>query len=153
MNEQALQKKHYLPLLQVRLLKDGSLKSDRRIIRSPSDAFSILQPFFDELPCEHFVTVLLTTKNRIIAVSPVSIGSLNASIVHPRELFQRAILCNSASILLAHNHPSGDPTPSREDIQLTKQLGEAGKILDICIVDHIIIGENSYVSLKERGLM
>ena len=90
-----------------------------------------------------------STKNHVIAVTTVSVGSLNASKVHPRELFQSAMLGNAASLVLAHNHPSGDPTPSPEDIELTKRLVEAGKLLDIAVLDHVIVGENMFVSLKE----
>lgn len=145
--------KHYIPLYQIRLVRDGSMQSDRKIIRTPEDAYQILKGYFEDLPSEHFVALLLNTKNHVCAFSPVSIGSLNASIVHPRELFQRAILGNCASVLLAHNHPSGDPTPSPEDIELSRKLCEAGKILDIVILDHLVIGESCYVSLKERGML
>ena len=143
--------KHYLPLCLVRLVREGSVSADRNIVKSPEDVHKIMQGYFGDLPNEHFVAVLLNTKNHVIAITPVSIGSLNASIVHPRELFQRAILCNCASVILAHNHPSGDPTPSSEDIELTRRLAEAGKLLDIAILDHIVVGENCFVSLKERG--
>lgn len=145
--------KHYIPLCQVRLVRDGTITSDRKAIRTPEDAYQILKRYFDNLPNEHFVALLLNTKNCVLALSPVSIGSLNASIVHPRELFQRAILGNCASVILSHNHPSGDPTPSPEDIELSRKLCEAGKVLDIAVLDHLIIGEDCFVSLKERGIL
>lgn len=145
--------KHYIAKYQVKLVRDGSLPSDRRTIRTPEDAYAILEPYFSELPSEHFLAVFLTTKNGILGISCISSGSLNASIVHPRELFQRAILANSASIILSHNHPSGDPTPSPEDVSLTRKLCEAGKILDIIVLDHVIIGDNRFISLKERGVL
>ena len=145
--------KRYLPLCTVRLIKESTLVCDRKTIKTPEDAHRILEGYFGDLSCEHFVAVLLNTKNLVIALTTVSIGSLNASIVSPRELFQRAILGNCASLILAHNHPSGDPTPSPEDIALTKRLVDAGKLLDIGILDHIIVGENCFVSLKERGVM
>ena len=145
--------KRYLPVCSIRLIKEGTLVCDRKIINTPEDAYRILQRYFTNLPCEHFIVMLLNTKNRVTAVSPVSTGSLNASIVHPRELFQRAILGNAASLILAHNHPSGDPTPSPEDIELTKRLAEAGKLLDIAVLDHIILGAEKFISLKERGIM
>ena len=84
---------------------------------------------------------------------PVSSGSLNASIVHPRELFQRAILANCAAVIVAHNHPSGDPSPSPEDISLTRKLIEAGELLDIPVLDHVILGYGCYASFKEKGLL
>ena len=145
--------KHYLPLCLVRLVREGSVSADRNVVKSPEDVHQILQCYFGDLPNEHFVAVLLNTKNHVIAITPISIGSLNASIVHPRELFQRAILANCASVILAHNHPSGDPTPSSEDIELTRRLAEAGKLLDIAVLDHIVVGENCFVSLKERGCL
>lgn len=146
-------KKCYVPLFQVRLVRDRSIITDRKTVNSPEDAYQILYGYFADLPNEHFVALLLNTKNHVIALTPVSEGSLNASIVHPRELFQRAILGNCASVILAHNHPSGDPTPSPEDLELTRKITEAGKVLDITVLDHIIIGDGRYVSLKERGII
>lgn len=142
---------HYLPLCTVRLIREASIVCDRKMVRTPEDAYQILREYFVDLPCEHFMVILLNTKNRVTAVSPVSTGSLNAAIVHPRELFQRAILGNAASVILVHNHPSGDPTPSPEDIELTKRLVEAGKLLDIAVLDHIVVGDGCFVSLKEKG--
>ena len=146
--------KHYIPRCQVRLVRDGTITSDRKKIRTPEDAYQILKRYFEDLPNEHFVALLLNTKNHVIAFSPVSTGSLNASVVHPRELFQRAILGNCAAVIMSHNHPSGDPTPSPEDIELSRKLCEAGKIIDIPIVDHIIVGDaGQYLSFKEKGLI
>jgi DNA repair protein RadC len=101
---------------------------------------------------EYFLSLHLDGKNRIICMDIVSTGSLNQSIVHPRETFKTALLSSAAAIILIHNHPSGDPTPSKEDIQITKRLTEAGEILGIKILDHMIIGE-TYVSFVERGLL
>ena len=95
----------------------------------------------------------LDTKNKVIGVFTVSTGSLNASIIHPRDVFQRAILSNAASVILVHNHPSGDPSPSSEDVELTKKLAAAGKMLDIDVLDHVVIGAGRYVSLKENGVI
>lgn len=102
---------------------------------------------------EHFVCLFLNTKNHVIGQETLSMGSLNASIVHPREVFRAAIKCSSASIICAHNHPSGDPTPSPEDISLTARLLQAGEIIGIDVLDHLIIGDSSFVSLKEKGHM
>ena len=99
-----------------------------------------------------FLTLHLDGKNRIIALDMVSIGSLNQSIVHPRELFKTALLSSAAAIIMVHNHPTGDPTPSREDIDITRRIKEAGEILGVKLLDHIIIG-SSYLSFVGRGLL
>ncbi|MEK3731412.1 MULTISPECIES: RadC family protein [Paenibacillus] len=123
------------------------------IIRSPHDAAELLSEQMRYLQKEHFVCLFLNTKNHVIAQETLSMGSLNASIVHPREVFRAAIKCSSASLVCAHNHPSGDPTPSPEDISMTARLVEAGRIVGIDVLDHLIIGDGTFVSLKERGLM
>lgn len=102
---------------------------------------------------EHFIAIYLDTKNQEITREVISIGTLNASIVHPREVFEPAIRCLANSIVIVHNHPSGDPTPSHEDVLITKQLKDAGELLDIHIVDHLIITKSGYVSFKEQGLL
>lgn len=101
---------------------------------------------------EYFFSIHLDGKNRINCVDEVSVGSLNQSIVHPRELFKTALLSSAAAIILVHNHPSGDPTPSREDIDITRRMKEAGEILGVKLLDHIIVG-SSYLSFTERGLL
>lgn len=130
-----------------------STMNDAVIIRSPQDAAALLTEDMRYLQKEHFVCLFLNTKNHVIGQETLSMGSLNASIVHPREVFRAAIKRSSASIVCAHNHPSGDPTPSPEDIQLTKRLVEAGDIVGIEVLDHLIIGDRRFVSLKELGLM
>lgn len=102
---------------------------------------------------ECFVALLLTTKNRIKGHHLVSIGSLNETIAHPREVFRAAVMCAAYSVILMHNHPSGDPSPSEADMRMTRVLAEAGKILRIHVVDHIIIGHNRHVSLREAGIL
>jgi len=101
---------------------------------------------------EMFLTLHLDGKNRIIAMDLVSVGSLNQSIVHPREVFKTALLSNAASVILIHQHPTGDPTPSSEDLAITRRLKEAGELMGINILDHIIIGE-TYLSFVERGIL
>ncbi|WP_248927404.1 RadC family protein [Paenibacillus hamazuiensis] len=130
-----------------------SSMGEKVIIRSPQDAASLLMEDLRYLQTEHFVCLFLNTKNHVIGQETLSVGSLNASIVHPREVFRAAIRRSSASIICAHNHPSGDPTPSREDIEMTGRLMEAGEIIGIEVLDHIIIGDNRFSSLKEQGLM
>jgi DNA repair protein RadC len=126
---------------------------DTVTIRSPQDASVLLMEEMRYLRKEHFVCLFLNTKNHVLGRETLSIGSLNASIVHPREVFLAAIQRSSASIICAHNHPSGDPTPSREDIDMTARLAEAGRLVGIEVLDHLIIGDGSFVSLKEQGLM
>jgi DNA repair protein RadC len=126
---------------------------DRYIIRSPEDGANYVMNDMRFLAQEHFVCLYLNTKNQVLHKKTVFIGSLNASIVHPREVFKEALRRSSASVICLHNHPSGDPTPSREDIEVTKRLVEAGKIIGIEILDHLIIGENKFVSLKEKGYL
>ena len=124
---------------------------DRYCIRSPEDAAKYMMNEMRFLTQEHFVCLYLNTKNQVMHKQNVFIGSLNASIVHPREVFKEAFRRSAASIICLHNHPSGDPSPSREDIEVTKRLVECGKIIGIEMLDHIIIGENKFVSLKEKG--
>lgn len=123
----------------------------KRKIRSANDVYSLLYPRHRELKKEHLTALYLDTKNNIIKEEVISIGSLNANIVHPREVFKSALMESSASVILTHNHPSGDPAPSREDIAVTEKLVEGGKILGISVLDHVIIGDGMYVSLKEEG--
>ncbi|MDO7487975.1 DNA repair protein RadC [Peribacillus sp. NPDC096622] len=126
---------------------------DRYVIRSPEDGANYCMEEMRFLSQEHFVCLYLNTKNQVLQKTTVFIGSLNASIVHPREVFKEAFKRSAASIICLHNHPSGDPSPSREDIEVTKRLVECGKIIGIEILDHIIIGEHKYVSLKEKGYL
>lgn len=130
-----------------------STQSETVIIRTPQDVSRVLTEELRYLTKEHFVCLFLNTKNHVIGQETLSMGSLNASIVHPREVFCAAIKRSSAAIICAHNHPSGDPTPSPQDIEITKRLVEAGEIIGIDVLDHIIIGDNGYVSLKEKGYM
>lgn len=122
-------------------------------ISSPEDVYGLYASEMSLLKREEFRTILLDTKNSVISTEVISIGSLNSSIVHPREVFNSAIKKNSASMILVHNHPSGNPLPSKEDIVITIRLVEAGEIIGIKVVDHIIIGQGSYYSLKEKGEM
>ncbi|QBK26395.1 RadC family protein [Ureibacillus thermophilus] len=123
----------------------------RFAVRSPKDAASFLMPEMSSLQQEHFVALYLNTKNQVIHKQTIFIGSLNSSIVHPREIFKEAIKRSAASIICAHNHPSGNAAPSPEDIEVTKRLQEAGYIIGIELIDHLIIGDHQYFSLKEQG--
>lgn len=129
-------------------------KTDEKFtIRSPKDAAAYLIPDMASLTQEHFVTLFLNVKNQILHKQTIFIGSLNASIVHPREIFREAVKRSAASFICAHNHPSGNPTPSAEDIDVTKRLLEAGQLMGIELIDHLIIGDHQFISLKEKGYM
>ncbi len=121
-------------------------------ITSPEDVADFMIDEMIALKQEHFKTLFLNTKNEIIGYETISIGTLNASIVHPRDVFNKAIRKASANVILVHNHPSGNPKPSTEDIAITKRLSEAGNILGIPVLDHIIIGDSSFYSMKEHAL-
>ena len=132
---------------------DSLAPLDRTAVRTPDDVAALLLPRFRYESRESFVAVLLSTKNHVLKMPVISVGSLNASIVHPRELFREAINASAAAVIVAHNHPSGDPTPSPEDVSLTRKLVEAGKILDIPVLDHVVLGDGKYVSFKEKGIL
>ncbi|MBM4146854.1 MAG: JAB domain-containing protein [Nitrospira sp.] len=127
-------------------LKDFDIKEPQNIVKA-------IRASIKDKAKEHFKLILLNARNKILGISTISIGSLNASIVHPREVFKDAIVHNAYSVVLAHNHPSGDSEPSEDDLTITKRLKEAGKILGIEVIDHIIISKNGYFSFKDRGLI
>jgi DNA repair protein RadC len=141
----------------------AALELGRRLATTPRDeAGSITNPrqaaelFMEELRYkkkEHFKVLLLNTKNHIISREEISVGSLNASIVHPREIFNAPLRKSAASVILVHNHPSGDPSPSQEDLEVTRRLADAGHILGIAVRDHLIIGDGCFFSFKEKGLL
>lgn len=142
----------------VELVREGSNLYESKEITSPDIASEILYKYLKGADRENFVILLLDTKKHVIGINTVSIGSLSVSVVTPREVFKTAILTNAAAIILGHNHPSGDTSPSREDIAVTKRLVKAGKIMGIKVLDHIIIGDMSsnfcpYTSFKGRGLL
>ena len=125
---------------------------DRPIIRSPAEAAQLLMPEMSNLKQENTRVILMDTRNRALSMPIIYIGSLNHSVIRIGELFRTSIRENAVSIIVVHNHPSGDPSPSPEDIVVTRKLVEAGKLLDIDVLDHIIIGRQSFVSLKERAM-
>jgi DNA repair protein RadC len=140
-------------VVKIKLVKEEIVQyGAKKSIRSPQDAFGIVQHYLADADREHLIVLVLNTKNQIMAINTAHIGSLSSSIVHPREVFKPAILANGASIIVAHNHPSGNLTPSSEDITITKRLIEAGNALGIDVLDHIIVGETC-LSLKESGYM
>jgi DNA repair protein RadC len=129
------------------------LEQELKLIQSPSDVANLLMEEMRYFDREHFCVLYLDRKARLIASENVSIGGLHSASVHPREVFKSAIKRSCASVILVHNHPSGDPEPSAEDIQLTRRLVEAGNLLGIEVCDHVVIGNGRYRSLKANGLM
>ena len=152
-NERRKKLAYRLPRYRVTLVREGSVSNSNNHIRTPEDVVNILSADYDAAVVEMAQMLALDTKNKIIGSFVISTGSLNASIIHPRDIFQRAILSNAASVILVHNHPSGDPTPSSEDIELTNKLVQVGKMMDLPILDHVVIGDGKFVSLKERGII
>ena len=122
------------------------------VIKKPEDVLSQVKSRLKGKKREYFLILLLDTRNQLIGMNTVSMGSLDSSIVHPREVFKEAISSSAASVILVHNHPSGDPQPSKEDIELTKRLAKAGEIMGIDVLDHIIVGSKNYLSLKAGNL-
>jgi len=125
----------------------------RTVLGSPAEVHAAFAPLMEDLPREVFRVALLDAQNVLLRDLSISVGTLSTSLVHPREVFRPAILEPAASLVLLHNHPSGDPTPSREDVRLTRQLAECARLLDLRINDHVVIGRGGYVSLAERGIL
>ena len=148
-----------VPLYTTRLVRERSFTFPTRDqVRSPADAALVLAEYFSDRDREEFVVVFLDTANTLTGLHVASVGGLAASIVEPRQVFKAAVLANAASVLLAHNHPSGNPEPSREDVAITRQLVEAGKVMGIPVHDHLIIADYegsrpTFTSLAERGLL
>lgn len=129
-----------------------SKKEKRGVIKTPDMAYTYFKDL-EKYNQEHFDAIYLNSKNEIIQRRNIFKGTLNASLVHPREIFKEAIRLSASLVIVAHNHPSGDPTPSREDVEITKRLNEVGRIVGIDLLDHIVIGSGRYVSLKEKGII
>ncbi len=137
-----------IPIIQIK--EEFKDYETRPKIDAPQAVYNLLKHLMPEFQ-EAFYLLSLNTKNGVLAIRLISQGSLNANVVHPREVFKAAILDSAAHIIVTHNHPSGDPTPSSEDIEITKKLQETGKILGIDLLDHVIIGDSQHFSLKEAG--
>ena len=140
-------------IVSIKMVKESSFLYRTRQILSPNDAYEMIKEQLEGLDREQFIIACLNTKNEPTNISVVSVGTLNKAIVHPREVFKTAILSNAASIMAFHNHPSGEITPSQQDIQLTNRLYEAGELLGIKLLDHLIIGDGTFTSLKEKGYL
>lgn len=152
-------KRSRVPLYRVMLDRTGSiLKEGTAAVTEPREAARLFREFIGDVPEEHFCLMVLDSRRRVIGVNEVSVGTLSASLVHPREVFRAAILLNGAAIVVAHNHPSGDPAPSPEDREATRRLQRAGEILGIPVADHIVLGEGvgdsvRFFSFRESGLL
>ena len=130
----------------------ASTPTEHPVIQSPEDAASLILYEMGALEQEHLNVMLLDTRNRMVKLVEVYRGSLNSSLIRVSEVFKEAVRANAAAIIVVHNHPSGDPTPSPEDISVTRAIVQAGKLLDIEVLDHIVVGKNKFISLKSRGL-
>lgn len=140
-------------IVSIKMVRETSILYECRKIRCPTDAAALGRKFLDDIDREELIVCCLDTKNQPTVINIVSIGSVNSSIVHPREVFKAAILSNASSIILFHNHPSGDSTPSKEDINITNRIKECGKIVGIDLIDHIVLGNKEFCSLKEKGIL
>jgi DNA repair protein RadC len=148
-------KRSRVPLYRIVLDRTGSIaKEGSAVVTCGVEAAKLIRQFLGDVPEEHFVLLVLDARRRVIGMSEVSVGTLSASLVHPREVFRAAILLNGAAIIVAHNHPSGDCSPSSEDRDVTRRLQRAGELLGIPVADHIVLGEGeNHFSFRERGLL
>ena len=144
-----------IPGFRIALVREPGVKlTERPQIQTPRVAAPVLAQYIGEADREVFAVALLTVRHRVLGLHTVSVGCLTSALVHPREVFKPAILAGAAAVLLAHNHPSGDPEPSADDVALTRRLAAAGQLLGIEILDHVILGEaGRFVSLRERGVL
>jgi len=149
----ALTPSDIVPWTEVRLVRATIPKAGRAAIAQAADVFRLLRAVAASLPAERFWVLPLDRKNKPLAILQTSQGTVDASLVHPRDVFAPAIVSNAAGVIVAHNHPSGDPEPSPEDLAVTRRLAAAGQTLGISLLDHVIIGATGYVSLAERGLL
>ncbi len=140
-----------VPIYRVQLVRDGSCKLGGYDCSSPADAADLFRALVGDADREHLVAMFLDTHNRFIGVHTISIGTLEATVVHPREVFKAAILANAASMVLAHNHPSGRCDPSDMDLLVTREMVQAGLLLDIPVMDHVVVGQPGYTSLLMLG--
>lgn len=137
----------------VALVREGSIATTwDRTVRQASDVAALMAPMANETDREGFWVILLDGRNKVIGINLIALGSLTSALIHPRETYKSAILANAAALILCHNHPSGDPSPSQEDVSLSRRLYEVGELLGIRVLDHIVIGENgAFRSLAEEG--
>ena len=142
-----------IDVVKVYVKKEQSLQIEKDVIKKPEQVFEVVKNFLGEVDREHLIVIVLDVKNKINSISVASVGTLNSSIVHPREVFKTAILANGVSIILAHNHPSGDTSPSKDDINITTRIKECGLLMGIELLDHVILGDEKFISLKNEGII
>jgi DNA repair protein RadC len=142
-----------VPRYKIALVREAEYLAATSTISDSRSMFEAMRPLFEGLDREQFAVCCLDAKHAIIGVNIVSTGSLTLSIVHPREVFKLAVLLNAAALIFVHNHPSGDPTPSAEDRSLTKRLKDAGELLGISVLDHVVLGEGRYYSFADQGVL
>lgn len=135
----------------VQLVREGSSPFVRRKLASSSDVYVAFRDLGTAADRESFWTILLDTKHRIVGIEEAAKGSLTCTVVHPREIYKSVLLANAAAVIFIHNHPSGDPTPSREDLEITRRLREVGEILGVRVLDHVVVGHDKYVSMVDDG--
>jgi len=152
-------KRSRVPLYRVMLDRTGSIvKEGTAVVTQAREAARLFRQFIGDVPEEHFALMVLDSRRRVIGITEVSVGTLSASLVHPREVFRAAILLNGAAVIVSHNHPSGDPSPSAEDREATRRLQRAGELLGIPVADHVVLGEGEgdsvrFFSFRESGLL
>jgi DNA repair protein RadC len=146
---------YVVPIYKVSLVRDGRLATAQPQLRCSADAAELFRAFLGNVDREHFMVAMLDRKHRLIGANLVHVGTIDGALVNPRDVFKPALLCNAVSIVLCHNRPSGDCQPSREDRALTQRLKEAGKLLDVTVLDHIILGDgtNQYLSFADEDYL
>lgn len=145
---------YLIPAYKVQLVREGTVTMhDRPNITCAEEISEVFMTYLGETDREHFMIAMLDTKNKIIGVHTVSIGTLNESLIHPREVFKPAISHNAYAMIICHNHPSGDTTPSQEDLDITARLRAAGELLGIAVLDHLILGDGTYLSMAAAHLL
>lgn len=140
-----------IDIVRCKMVKESSVKYEKRVITSPFYGYIIVKDFLEDLDREQVMMLCLNSKNEPTNLSVISMGTVNSSLIHPREVFKIAILSNASKIMLAHNHPSGNPSPSHEDELMTKRIKDCGDMMGIQLLDHIIVGDNTYYSFKENN--
>jgi DNA repair protein RadC len=145
----------YIPEFTLRLVREGTTKSETKLADSPARVAEVVRAYWGdgELDREHLVCLMLNARSQVIGISTVSVGTLSASLVHPREVFKPAVLGSAAGVVVVHNHPSGDASPSADDRDTTRRLSRAGEIMGIPLLDHVIIAGDSFWSFREHGLL
>lgn len=144
----------YTPIYKVSLVRDSSIRTeDRPSLTTPLSVVRMLREMVKDTDREQFMVIMLDARNRVIGVNVASVGTVSATLVHPREVFKPAIVANAVGIIVAHNHPSGSSDPSPEDRQTTRRLVDAGRTLGIPVVDHLIVSDESFVSFRDEGWM